>query len=319
MKRTTYIAIALAGVLTLATGCGTDETQANKDAYRQIGINCMEQGDYEGAVSAFQSALDQSLAEIGEEEIDTCYYKAAAQYAAGNTQDAIDTYQALIDYDKKNADAHYLLANLYLKEQNTTDANAQYKLAAEYAGNNYDLYIAIYNQLNATGDTQSAQEYLNLALENKGKSAEDYTSRGRIYLLLGDYENAKTQLDSAVEKKSVEANLYMAQLYEAQGEDEKAAALYESYVENNKEDPIALNCLGCMKSEAGDYKAAIEYFNMALALDNPSNVQELQKNLILAYEQNGNFPEARDAMAAYTKAYPKDEAAAREYLFLITR
>ena len=95
MKKIKYMAVVLATGLLLA-GCEEDETQNNKDAYRQIGINCMQEGDYEGAIDAFQNALDQSLAVVGEEEIDTCYYKAAAQYAAGKKEDAIETYQALI-------------------------------------------------------------------------------------------------------------------------------------------------------------------------------------------------------------------------------
>ena len=92
MKKIKYMAVVLATGLLLA-GCEEDETQNNKDAYRQIGINCMQEGDYEGAIDAFQNALDQSLAVVGEEEIDTCYYKAAAQYAAGKKEDAIETYQ----------------------------------------------------------------------------------------------------------------------------------------------------------------------------------------------------------------------------------
>ena len=65
MKKIKYMAVVLATGLLLA-GCEEDETQNNKDAYRQIGINCMQEGDYEGAIDAFQNALDQSLAVVGE-------------------------------------------------------------------------------------------------------------------------------------------------------------------------------------------------------------------------------------------------------------
>ena len=45
--------------------------------------------------------------------------------------------------------------------------------------------------------------------------------------------------------------------------------------------------------------------------------QELRSNLIAAYEYNGEFEKAREQMEAYTKDYPKDASAAKEYLFLI--
>ena len=63
-------------------GC-TNERKENQTAYRQIGINAMESGDYAGAVDAFNSALGQCIGKITENELDICYYKAAAQYAGG--------------------------------------------------------------------------------------------------------------------------------------------------------------------------------------------------------------------------------------------
>ena len=109
-KKFTYI-LAAAVLVAALTGC-TNEKQENEDAYRQIGINCMEAKDYEGAISAFDSALSQKIGKIGDEEIDICYYKAAAQYANGDTDGAIATYSSILDYDEDNADAFYLRGSL---------------------------------------------------------------------------------------------------------------------------------------------------------------------------------------------------------------
>lgn len=317
-KRIIYIAAALSLVL-LMTGCNDREKQEKQDAYRQIGINCMQEGDYEGAVEAFQSALDQSLAVIGQEEIDICYYKAAAQYAAGKTEDAIATYQALIEYDEENNDAYYLLGSLYLAQGDTEQAKKNYDEAVDRAGRDYEVYLAVYRQCSGAGLAEDAQAYLSKALEQGGKSAVDYTERGHIYLLLGDYDRAREELENAMEKESAAAPLYMAQLYEIQGEDEKASQLYEDYVKNNQEDPVALNSLGSMELEKGNYAGAIEYFTMALELEKPANEQTLRRNLILAYEWSGDFAAAKEAMADYVEDYPMDEAAARENQFLMTR
>ena len=88
----TYITALTLLSFTLMTGC-TNERKENQTAYRQIGINAMESGDYAGAVDAFNSALGQCIGKITENELDICYYKAAAQYAGG---DPALTQQSLI-------------------------------------------------------------------------------------------------------------------------------------------------------------------------------------------------------------------------------
>ena len=54
-----------------------------------------------------------------------------------------------------------------------------------------------------------------------------------------------------------QASLYMAQLYEVKGEDEKAAGLYKEYIDENQDNPTALVCLGGMELEKGNYDSAI--------------------------------------------------------------
>ena len=194
-------------------------------------------------------------------------------------------------------------------------AKENFNLAAQYAGSDYEMYIALYQECYAAGMQTEGQEYLKKGIEAGGKSAEDYAQRGRIYLLLGDYDNAETELTTAINKKSTEASLYMEKIYEVKGEDEKAAGLYKE----NQDNPKAKVCLGEMEFENGKYDTAINYLKMALDLDAGSQKQEAQRNLILAYEQSGDFASAKSEMEDYTKNYPNDEEAAREYLFLMTR
>ena len=64
-KKFTYITALTLLSFTLMTG-GTSELKENQTAYRQIGINAMESGDYAGAVDAFNSALGQCIGKITE-------------------------------------------------------------------------------------------------------------------------------------------------------------------------------------------------------------------------------------------------------------
>ena len=66
-KKFTYITALTLLSFTLMTGC-TNERKENQTAYRQIGINAMESGDYAGAVDAFNSALGQCIGKITEND-----------------------------------------------------------------------------------------------------------------------------------------------------------------------------------------------------------------------------------------------------------
>ena len=310
-----------AGILLvgMAAGCGNSKNKEDQEAYRQIGINNLEQGKYDDAVDAFQKALDQSLATIGAEELDICYYKAQAQYMAGDTKGALETYTALIDYDKKNADAYYLRGSLYLLEGEDKKALADYASAVENDDANYDLYIQAYSDLTDAGFSDEAKQYLEDAVQVSGKDAQDYAMRGKAYALLGEYDKAAEQLDKAVELKSDDAILDRAQVYEAAGDSDKAQSLYEEYVKTNEDNPAALGSLGSMLLEAGKYEDALNYIQTALASEDVEDEQNLRRNEILAYEYKGDFASAKEKMASYVEDYPEDETAAREYQFLQTR
>lgn len=305
--------------MSILTGCQNEEALKNQKAYRQVGINQIEEGDYEGAVKSFQKALDQSLAVVGDMEIDICYYKAAAQYKSGDTKGALETYQALIDYDKKNADPYYLRGCIYLKEGDKEKARKDFDKALELNPKDYELYVSIYENLLGIGDTEQADALLEKALKFPGEDADDYRERGHIYLLKGDYENARKELDKAINKEDTRALLYMAQVYDAQGNKDQAQALYESYIAQNGSDSETLRTLGEMQMEAENYEQALEFFQKALKAETVLNEQTLRKNEIIAYEKLKDFDSAKKKMKAYLKDYPDDVKAQREFVFLQTR
>ena len=87
-------------------GCGDKKQVESEQAYRQQGLALLDQGNYEGAVDAFNKALQERVGIVSNLEEDINFYKAHAQMEAGSVKDAIATYSAIIDYDKKNADAY---------------------------------------------------------------------------------------------------------------------------------------------------------------------------------------------------------------------
>lgn len=301
-------------------GCqNNQEVLENQKAYRQLGINKMNEGEYADAVDAFQKALDQSQAVIGDMELDICYYKATAQYNNGDTQGAITTCNALIDYDEKDATAYFIRGCVYLKESDSENARQDYARALELSGRNYPLYLSVYENLSGAGFDSEAEELVTKALDLGGTSPEDYRERGHIYLIRQEYDNARKELDQAIKGGDTKALLYLAQVYDAQDDNKKAQSLYESYLEQNDTDTDTLIALGEMQMEAGKYQRALELFQRALQANNKENDKSLRRNEIVCYENLLDFANAKQKMASYVKDYPEDEEAQRDYLFLQTR
>lgn len=307
-----------AAAVMLLTGCETEKDK-NMEAYRQYGINCMEQKDYEGAVTAFQKALDQSNGRIGAKEQDLCFYKAEAQYLTGDYEAAMDTYNALLDYDKKNADAYYLRGSLYFAKGESDKAAEDYAKAIEFDADNYELYIGVYQSLAANDMKDDGEYYLNKALSIKGDSAEDNTQKGRIYLMLEDTAKAEEYLKKALDADSLEANFYMAQVCQSNGDEDAAEEYIQKYLDSGKVNSEDLYQFGKQQMENAHYEQAVTYFEAGLAMDEVPNEQVLMRACVAAYEYKGDFASAKAMMENYIKEYPDDEEAARENTFLQTR
>lgn len=316
LHKCTALVLTLTMLLGLSA-CGSKDTK-EQDAYRQYGINCLEIGKYDEAIQAFQNALDQSLGKVGEKEIDICFYKAEAQYLSGATEDALETYDAIIKYNKDGR-AYYLRGNLYFDMGYQEKALEDYECAVKEDKNNYELYIGIYQSMSRYGLQMDAEKYLNAAMEIKGKKAEDMLYKGRISYLLGDYKTAETDLAKAKEEGLAQASYYLSQTYEATGDMDKADKCLKEFLESNVATSYELYDLGIEEMGDGDYEEALTYFNTALAMDKVPNKQNLMKNAIAAYEYSGDFASAKEMLAEYLEQYPSDEDAQKESTFLETR
>jgi tetratricopeptide (TPR) repeat protein len=229
------------------------------------------------------------------------------------------TYTALIDYDRNNAQAFYLRGSLYLQENDVENARSDFQSALDVGKYDFQLYIAVAQELKSVGLTDEGDDILRQTLDWKGTTSEYYRQFGYVHFLLGEYDLARQYLDKAAGQGDTGALLYLAQVYEAMGNEQQAQALYESYLGQNAGDPVALNRLGLRRMEEGEFEQALVCFQGGLALENPDNKQTLRRNEIAALEHLSRFAEAREKMSAFIADNPEDEEAAREYVFLQTR
>ncbi|MBR4026449.1 MAG: tetratricopeptide repeat protein [Lachnospiraceae bacterium] len=302
----------------LFTGCSNKEREEKKLTYRNAGIEHLEKGEYEKALEEFQNALSQSLGTIGEIEEDICFYKAKAQCLAGNTKEALETYGALIDYNK-NSKAYFLRGNLYYTLGKEKKALEDYKSAAENEHSDYELYIAIYEVLQAKGKEKEGQEYLNSALEIEGDKAKDKMQKGRINFLLGEYQDAIDLLTVAAKGNQNDAYYYLSEIYNAIGDIPTSQEYLSKYMESEDVDSYKLYEVGKTQLSRNNHTMAISCFKMALELEEIPNKPVIMKKLVEVYESLEDFASAKAIMAQYVSEYPEDEEAQREYTFLETR
>jgi len=299
-------------------GCGEKKAQA-KATYRQMGIEYMEQGDYSAAIEAFDAALSQEVGNVGADELDITYYKAAAQYASGDAEAAMATYNAILDFDKEAYQAYYLRGCLYCKQGNAEAAKADFANAVKFRSTDYAMYINVYENLLAMGEKEAGESYLTEALAIKGEEVKNLEYRGQIRYLLGDYDTAVLDLKAALEKGSTYAHLYLAKAYEDMGDSATAEEHFKTYIASAPTDAEALNELGEIMSGKAMYAEAVLYFEQGLACEVVSNKGALMRNLVTAYEYNGQFDKAWELIQEYVVLFPEDAEAQREYIFLKNR
>lgn len=312
-----FMMVVLLGA-SVMMGCGSNKAEA-KATYRQMGIEYMEQGDYASAIEAFDLALGQGVGTVGADELDITYYKAAAQYASGDAEAAMATYNTIIDFDEEAYQAYYLRGCLYGKQGDIEAARADFANAVKYNKADYELYLNIYGNLAGLGAGENGETYLREALEFKGTEVTDLEYKGQIYYLLGEYENAIETLQSALKAGSTYANLYLAKCYDDKGDAETAEGYLKTYIAAAPADAVALNELGEIMLENESYAEAVMYLEQGLACDVIPNRGALMKNLIVAYEFNGDFDKAWELVQEYVTLFPEDEEAQREYIFLKNR
>ncbi len=285
---------------------------------RARGIAYMGLTEYEQAAFFFEASLGGSSGMVENLDFDLNYYLAAAYSKSEKYAEAEAVYNAVLALRPQEKDAYYLRGNARLAQGNYVGAKEDFDRAVEMAPKDYDRLIEIYEVLEYYGYKDVGQQYLRTVLESGDKQMDKFVS-GRIYYYLGEYQSACIALEEAKEKGGVESYLYLGRAYEATGDYNYAANVYNSYLGSNEGSAEMYNQLGLCEIARGDYQKALEAFQAGMQVGNSAMMQTLSFNEIVAYEHLGDFKQAFVLMENYLKNYPDDVQARREYQFLSSR
>lgn len=347
-RKLVAVIVVLAGLAVSLTGCGMTSDNTNIKA----GMDAVKSGDYQKALTCFEAAgekgedsrllyrgkglaymgltmydeaaenleacLQQSLGVVEPMDYDVNYYLATAYLKKGDAGKAEKTYTAILNLKPEAEDALFLRGYVRLEMGNYDDAVADFNQLIEIAPKDYGRLIDIYEALYAHGYKQIGQEYLQTAMADAKDSMSMY-EKGRMYYYLEDYKQASNFLEQAKDTGDAEAYLYLGRAYEATGDYNYAASVYNSYLNHDSSHAGIYNQLGLCEMKREDYQAALNAFQAAIQIEKNGMMQTLQFNEIVAYEYLQEYRKAAALMESYIRAYPDDQAAAREYEFLKTR
>ncbi len=286
-------------------------------AARGQGIACMGLVDYEQAIVCFQEALAAGSGFVQSVDYDINYYLAAAYSKSGRYAEAEQTYDAILALRSGEKDACFLRGAVRLAQSDYEGAKADFDRVLSLEPGNYDRLIEVYQVLEHYGYAELGREYLQRVLDNTDKQITAF-DQGRIFYYMGSYQEAASALEQARDA-GAQSCLYLGKAYEAMGDYNYAANVYNSYLAQNEPDAEILNQLGLCELNREEYQKALEAFQTGMKIENNGIMQTLSFNEIVAYEYLGEYQKASVLLNSYLNSYPDDEAAVREQDFLSTR
>ncbi len=236
MRKAVTIAAAFGLSFVMITGCGKGE---NKHTYRDAGIEALNTGDYEGAVTAFDQAIEKSKGLVGAFDIDVLKYRAEAEYLLKDYQAAADTYSALIQVDKELPEYYNLRCQARALTGDYTGAMEDYKRSAELdtdknAPGRLQALLAAGSAMEAQGAKDEAMALYEAANSEGIQNAELFNRMGLCKFEEKDYDAAISYYSQGLtmeDASSVPELMYnQAVAYEYKGEFTKARELMEQYL-----------------------------------------------------------------------------------------
>ena len=295
-----------------------EEGEDERLTCRGMGLAYMGLSKYEEAIAYLEKALRLSDGSVQDIDYDINYYLATAYFKNGQTQEALQSYDAILALRPKEIEAYYLRGYVKLCGGNFESAKEDFDKTISLDPQNYDRLIQIYNALVDNGYREVGKEYLQQVIADNEKSISNY-DLGRIYYYLEDYESAKNYLSQVKISSDYEASLYLGRTYEALGDYNYASSIYNDYTLNDQSKAEIYNQLGLCRMQMKEYELALMAFQSAMNIEGNEMMQTLKFNEIIAYEYMKEYKTAAALMSDYLKTYPDDEAAQRENLFLKTR
>lgn len=289
------------------------------DVYRGIGIAQFELRDYDAAVKALKTALSSSDGYVGEKEIDIAMYLADAYGKNQMADKALEVYDDIIGVDKDYEAAYLKKGELLLDSQNTEDAVKTFDKLINLHKKEASMYIRIYELMEEKGFGEEGKKYLEDGQIYCGSDADGKYMLGQISYYQGNEQDALKYLDQAAKDGKDDAYTFLGRIYEEAGEYDTAASFYSKYLDKHADSDSTYSKLSVCMLKQEKYEVALDYIQKGLTNGSGEAKQELLYHEAVVYEYLLDFTTAKQKFEEYMALYPSDEQAAKELDFLMTQ
>lgn len=195
---------------------------------------CYEQiNEYQKAVECFLLYIDESPYSF------TTWYNLGNAYSKmGDNDKAIWAYEYSTLINDDFAPAFYNMANVYMDADNPSEALKSYKKCLEIDGDDGMVYCSLGECYEDLGELERAYDCYEQSTSLLPHLADAWLGKGIISDILGFHPRAIEQISHAIELEGKNVSYWraLANAYENDGQDAKAAETYEKGYEINSND-----------------------------------------------------------------------------------
>jgi len=290
----------------------------NKKAYRGLGIMNYQKGDYETAKKQFLQAMEYDS--LKEYDVDIVSYMGSTDLKLGNYEAAAEEFTQVLKEDKKNLGALLSRAEVNRLFGRTEDSIADYEQAKKLNKNNQEIYLGLYQAYQDNKDTENANKVLDEVTNLDVVDDEDKFYLAVVQYYQGNLAQAKDGFLAASAQGISKSDYYLGDISFNEKDYASAINYFETYKKSEASvDGTFYNKLAISYMNQKSYKKALKAVKKGLKCADSTNKQELLRNEIAANEHLGDFKNAYVLMQSYIAAYPEDEEAKRDLVFLETR
>ncbi|WP_158442059.1 MULTISPECIES: tetratricopeptide repeat protein [Planktothrix] len=265
--------------------------QAGATEHLELGKTLLEQGKSTEAIACFQNAISSSKnSELFlQTKLEAYSLMAKALYQSNQLEEALQTYQKLLQLNPQDAIAYTNLGNLYAKRQDWKSALTAYQKAIAFNPNLAIAYRHLGEVFQQLGDQDQAIEYWyqGFNIEPTAFRATDHLALGHLLWQKGLLKPATTCYRHALECDPNNATAYhnLGEVLVAQGQLEAAIDAYYQAIELHPSFET-YNSLGKVLGLQGRWQEVIACYRQGMEL-NPRLLMAMQTlTQALAYSQN---------------------------------
>ena len=186
----------------------------------------------------------QAALPLETQDADELFQIGNAHASVGQFEDALDTYQTVLNLNPNKAAAYTNIGVVYYQLGQLDEAIKQLKKALEMEPKDAETWYMLGAAYTQQENLTEAEKAFGSALESKPDLAAAYVGLGNVFLLRKDFDNAVTNLQKATRlgPNLAEAWLALGQAYAAQDNLAEAGKALSQCVQFSQPGPLQARC-----------------------------------------------------------------------------